>query len=118
VGLAAIFKQKLGVLFDVREAAELELLRGLPKSPKPERLMIALQLFGDAGPDEAQDLARQVRAKLKKLGCEDSRVLAAIHEPCDTAILYYLKPDLDGVLLLDSNYGEVVQLAETVMLYG
>ncbi len=82
-----------------------------------KQLVVAFRPQRELPPEKAQELAAEMRSELRTLGCEKSRVVVAQKLDKSNVMEYVNQPDIDGVLLYESSFGEVLAVLGLIAMH-
>lgn len=107
---------KLRVLLEVQSAGEINSVLGPGERLNSESLVVAMKLGATPSPESAQSVAAAIREQLKKLNCEDARVVLVAEVQGDAVGSYVAQPDIDGILYHDESFAPYLSVLSAIVL--
>lgn len=103
--IATVIRTKLNIILFVGKPDQVSLAFGHGKEPGAKRLVVAFRTAVRVTPAASQKKAKQVREKLREHKAADARVVMACGPRTRNLLSFTSQPDVDGVLILEGNYG-------------
>lgn len=116
--VVAALKAKLNVLLRVTSPDVLSPALAQIDKPIAARFAFAWQPAGGCTPEEAQRSASAVRAQLKELNLDKSRVVVAASIDAQRIMDYVSRPDIDGILVDSGSYASIVEVLQRIAQEG
>ena len=107
---------KMRVILEVSSAAELASTLAPSERLNSQSLVVAMRLGANPSPEAAQAVAAAIRGQLKKLNCEDARVVLAAEVNGDAVAGYVAQPDIDGILYSDESFAPYLAVLIALVL--
>lgn len=109
--LSAAVNAKLNIICVVRQPLQIRsVYENVPKL-MPKQLVVALQPERkNVAANTAQKIVADIRGELTSHGLGDSRIVLAAPLHKNNVVKYIKQPDIDGVLLYDSDYSSVLEI--------